>query len=134
MAMLLGSDWRRMPRLLRFFVVGSVNTLFGYGAFALLLWCGLHYALATSLATVAGIVFNFFTTGRLVFEGTRGFVDLLRFVVVYGLVYLVNIAALAFFDHQGVGPYVVGLILVVPMALLSYVLMHRVVFRKSPWL
>ena len=54
-------------RLVRFLVIGAVNTAFSYVIYALLVLIGLHYSLATLISTILGIIFNFFTTGRIVF-------------------------------------------------------------------
>lgn len=122
--------WVSTPRLIRFFLVGGVNTLFGYGAYALLLFIGFHYAWAALLGTIAGVTFNFFTTGRLVFDrSTSG--GWFRFVAVYAVVYLLNVAALWVLERFGINPYVSGLILIVPMACVSYLLMRRFVFRSA---
>lgn len=122
--------WVSTPRLIRFFIVGAVNTVFGYGAYALLLFMGLHYAWAALLGTVAGVIFNFFTTGRLVFDrSTSG--GLLRFASVYAVIYVLNVAALWVLDGFGINPYVSGLILIVPMACVSYLLMRRFVFGSA---
>jgi putative flippase GtrA len=45
--------------LLRFLLVGVLNTAFGYLLFALLLALGLKVPLALLLATVGGVLFNF---------------------------------------------------------------------------
>ena len=125
--------WAALPRLLRFFVVGGVNTVFGYGAYALLLFVGFHYGWAALLGTIAGVLFNFFTTGRLVFGSGASRARLVRFVSVYAVVYVINVALLALLQRYGfgpwsVGPYAAGMILIVPIALVSYVLMRRFVF------
>ena len=122
--------WVSTPRLIRFFLVGGVNTLFGYGAYAGLLFIGLHYAWAALLGTIAGVIFNFFTTGRLVFDRSASG-SLLRFVAVYAVVYVLNVAALWALEGFGLNPYVSGLILIVPMACVSYLLMRRFVFRSA---
>jgi putative flippase GtrA len=49
----------------RFLAVGVLNTAFGYALFALLVWAGVWYPAAAS--TIGGMIFNFNTTGRLVF-------------------------------------------------------------------
>lgn len=119
--------WSTTPRLIRFFLVGGVNTAFGYSAFALLLFAGLHYAWAALLATIAGVTFNYFTTGRLVFEHmSRG--RIVRFAAVYGAVYVLNVASLAGLERFRVDAYLGGLLLLLPSALLSYVLMKHFVF------
>ena len=56
-------------RFIRFLLVGGVKTLFGYGVFFSLIYIGLHYSLAALLGTILGILFNFQTVGRLVFDG-----------------------------------------------------------------
>ena len=57
-------DWL----FVKFVLVGILNTAFGYLVFALLLFLGLHYTLAVILSTIAGVLFNFKTTGTLVFK------------------------------------------------------------------
>lgn len=129
LSMRVSRIWTSTPRLLRFFLVGGVNTVFGYGAYALFLLIGLHYVWAALLGTVAGVIFNFFTTGRLVFDrSTSG--GLFRFVAVYAVMYLLNVAALWVLDRFGLNPYVSGLILILPMACVSYLLMRRFVFKE----
>lgn len=127
----LSTRWSGLPPFLRFLVVGVVNTLFGYGAYAFFLWIGFHFSAAALLGTVAGVIFNFFTTGRLVFDRARRFRSALPFVAVYSVVYAINVALLALLEHLGVGPYLAGLILIVPLALISFLLMRRFVFGPS---
>jgi putative flippase GtrA len=51
----------------RFLLVGALNTLFGYFLYGSLILIGINYKLAALLATIQGVLFNFQTTGRLVF-------------------------------------------------------------------
>ena len=59
---------RPSRRFLHFLLIGALNTAVGYGLFVLFLWLGLHYALAAAFATVLGVLFNFKSTGGLVFK------------------------------------------------------------------
>lgn len=125
--------WAALPRLARFFIIGGVNTVFGYSAYAALLFIGFHYAAAAFIGTVAGVLFNYFMTGRFVFEPVARGGLLVRFVVVYAVLYGFNVAALAVLQNVTIGslrlgPYTAGIVLIMPMALLSYALMHRFVF------
>jgi putative flippase GtrA len=121
-------------RLVRYLAVGVLNTLFGYGIFALMLRLGLHYAAASGVATVLGVLFNFKSTGQLVFNShDNGLI--VRFVLVYVVVYLANVLALATLLRLGIGAYVGGVMLIMPLALLAYFLNVRYVFRtheKTP--
>jgi putative flippase GtrA len=126
-------SWSTLPRLFRFFVVGGINTVFGYAAYAFLLFIGLHYVLAALFGTVAGVLFNFLTTGTLVFDGMSR-TRLRRFIGVYCATYVINVALLTILVSAGLGAYVAGLVCIVPMALVSYALMRRFVFGgPSSW-
>lgn len=114
-------------QFVRFLVIGLLNTLFGYGCFVLLLYLGLHYALALLIATVIGILFNFMTTGRLVFRSDANHL-LLRFVGVYLAVYTVNVAGLKALSQLGWSGYMSGAVLLLPVAALSYFLNKKFVF------
>ena len=80
----------------RFVVVGVVNTSFSYALYALLLWCGLPFAIANLLSLLVGIVFSFVTQGTFVFANRDGR-RLLRFALVWTLLYGVNIALIGRF-------------------------------------
>jgi putative flippase GtrA len=112
---------------LRFLVVGGINTVFGYSVFALLIYLQLHYVLATLLAQICGVLFNFKTTGTIVFRSKDNRL-LLRFALVYVFTYLVNIGLLKLFDMADVGSLVAQAIIVLPLAVVTFVLMKKFVF------
>ena len=126
-AMRLPERLRPSARFVRFLLVGVLNTAFGYGCFVACLWLGMHYALAAAVATVLGVLFNFKSTGRLVFR-SRGNGRLHRFVAVYAVTYVVNVLALAVMLRFGIPEWLGGLIMLLPSAILSYVLNSRYVF------
>jgi len=116
-------------RFLRFLAVGGLNTLFGYACFAGLVFAGLDYRVAVLLSTILGVLFNFTTTGRVVF-GNRANRLILRFVGVYAIVYIVHLSALRILiGGLGVNTYVANGICILPIAVLSYLLLRRFVFR-----
>jgi putative flippase GtrA len=115
------------PQFLRFLMVGLLNTAFGYGFFATLTWLGLSYPVAIALATLAGIAFNFQTTGRLVFDGAP-LSKMGRFAAVYGVIYAVNVGGVALLLALGLNVYLANALLILPLALLAYVLQQKFVF------
>lgn len=117
-------------KLLRFLLVGVLNAAFGYGCFAGFLYLGLHYSAALLLATVLGVAFNFKSTGALVF-GSKNNKLIFRFIAGYGVVYGANLAGIAALKLLGVEPYLAGMALIVPMALLSFVINNRFVFKYA---
>ena len=46
-------------KLIKFILVGILNTAFGYSLFALFIFLNMHYSLAVFLSTVLGVLFNF---------------------------------------------------------------------------
>ena len=114
-------------QLLRFLVVGGVNTIFGYCMYALFTFIGLHYALAVLLAQISGVIFNFNTTGKIVFYNTKPHL-IFRFAGVYVFLYVINVLILSLFAKIDYNMYFAGLILILPMALLSFLLNKKFVF------
>ncbi|HSD15662.1 MAG TPA: GtrA family protein [Thermomonas sp.] len=126
--MILPERIRPSARFIRFLLVGGLNTAFGYGVFVACLWLGMHYALAGAVSTVLGVLFNFKSTGHLVFR-SKGSRRLPRFVGIYAIIYLVNVLALGAMLQFGIPEWLGGLILLLPSAILSYVLNRQFVFR-----
>ena len=117
-------------KLFRFVIVGCVNTAFSYSVYAVGIYLGIVYWLASFIALVMGIVFSFFTQGRLVFRtSVTGRFPL--FVAVWLILYFVNVFFVWGIHLIGFNYYIAGLIALVPTVLLSFLLNHRVVF-KSP--
>ncbi len=129
MAALIKQIWT--IRLVRFLVIGAVNTAFSYVIYALLVLIGLHYSLATLISTILGIIFNFFTTGRIVFRNMDNR-RIIRFILVYTLTYLVNVLFLkGLVDGLSMDKLLAGALVTLPVALLSYYLNSIWTFRDS---
>ena len=119
-----------LPRFVRFLAVGGLNTAFGYTLFALLTWIGLPYPWAIGLGTIMGVLFNFQTTGRLVF-GTANKHRLLRFVAAYAFMYVLNVSSVALLLDWGLNVYLAGALLLLPMAGVSYLTLRVFVFQTT---
>lgn len=116
-------------KFIRFLFAGGLNTLFGYGFFAFLLWLGLHYALASLFATFFGILFNFKTTGVIVFNSHNNLL-IFKFFAVYGIIYILGVLGLYLFDLFSISAYIGGAILILPMSCLSFILNKNFVFKR----
>jgi putative flippase GtrA len=116
-------------QFLRFLIVGGLNTVFGYTVFAVFILFNLHYVLAALLGQICGILFNFKTTGALVFKNRENRL-IFRFFGVYGVTYLITIGLLKIFDYYGIGSLVAGAIILLPIAFLSFLLNKRFVFNR----
>ncbi|MEI6380225.1 MAG: GtrA family protein [Cyanobacteriota bacterium ELA615] len=120
---------------IRFLLVGVLNTAFSYLLYASLILIGLKYLLAFSISYVAGVLFNFQTIGKLVFKNKNNKL-LFRFVGVYVVIYLLNAEGLRIADALNINieyktkMLIASAILVVPMAMVSFVLNKLFVFRE----
>jgi putative flippase GtrA len=115
-------------QILRFFVVGGVNTAFGFAVYALFIVLGLPRELAVFLGLLCGILFNFKTYGTFVFRNRNNRL-IFRFFAVYMSTYLLTIGLLKLFDLYGIGSLVAMAIIVLPVNILTFLLQRRFVFR-----
>ena len=126
----LWSDKFWANKFFRFLVIGGLNTVFGYTMFAIFIFLGLNYVIAITLATILGVFFNFKTIGAIVFESHDNKL-ILKFFGVYGTVYLFNLLGLKLLNNYPISNYVAGAILLLPAAIIGFVLNRKFVFNKS---
>lgn len=119
-------DWRQ---LLRYYQAGVVNTLFGYGCYAALLWLGLDMFIAQLISHTAGTLFNYFTFSRYAFAGEAG--SPMRFVASYAGNYLLSLAVLWALSQAIASPYLAGLVAVVIVSAINFLILKRFVFRPA---
>lgn len=117
-------------QVIRFIAVGVVNTLFGYGIYVLLIYLGLNYMIAVLFATVAGVLFNFKTIGRYVFKSTDSSL-LLKFIIVYTIIYGINTGLIWLFSLWNIDYYTAGFLAIVPCAAISFILNKLFVFQEK---
>lgn len=116
-------------RFSRFLAVGALNTLFGYGVFYLILTVTSRPLFSLVVSTVIGVLFNFRSMGSLVFNSSDGRL-IFRFLSVYGLLFILNAIALDILRRQGIEPARAQIVLIAPLALLSYWLNSGFVFQR----
>lgn len=116
-------------QFLRFLVAGGVNTLFSFGVNIAAMLAGVPVWLSMLIGTVAGIVFNFFTHGGYAFRDLSAR-RLPRYLLGYAVVYGIALGAFHALQTVVPGPIECQFLLVVPVALLSYLIMSRFVFQK----
>lgn len=113
----------------KFFLVGIVNTIFGYTLFATLLLLGLHYSLALALATIIGVLFNFKTSAKFIFNN-QSYANLLKFIAGYIFVYIFNVFGVSVFIYLGLSEFLSGAIMILPAAVTAFLIQRFWVFKK----
>ena len=122
--------FRLRNKFLRFLIVGSINTLFSTTIYAILIFLKAHYAIAILVAQVLGVLFNFKTTGKLVFESNDNKL-IFRFFIVYVIVYLLSVSSVKILLIHNVNKYVAGILIAFPIAIISFTLFKKFVVKKS---
>ncbi|MCM1531230.1 MAG: GtrA family protein [Bacteroides sp.] len=130
----LGRFCSRMldKKLIRFFLVAGLNTLFGWCVFSLLrLLVTDNRNIAALIGQIIGILFNFKTYGSIVFKNGKYYL-LPRFIAVYVIMYFANIGGMAVLDHfLEISDYVNAAVMSIPVGFLGFVLNKLFVFERS---
>lgn len=116
-------------QIISFILIGIVNTIFGYTVYAIFLSIGFNYILSTLLATLLGILFNFKTIGKYVFDSHNNRL-IFKFFSVYVIIYFVNILIIKTLKTYGYNDYIAGAFALPVSALLSFILNKYYVFKK----
>ncbi len=114
--------------IVRYILVGILNTGFGYSIFALLVFVNVHYSLAVLISTILGVLFNFKTIGCLVFNNRENAL-LFKFISVYAATYVLNVLGLKLLGALQLNLYAAGALLLIPVTAVSYLLHRFYVFR-----
>jgi|SRR5208283_2308815 len=117
-------------RFIRFILVGILNTGFCYSLYALLIFLGLRFDLAILIATILGVLFNFKTTGTLVFNNRQKNL-ILRYFGAYSIIYLLNVLLVWLMLKSDISSYLAQAFAMPVLAVLSYVLQRDFVFKMS---
>jgi putative flippase GtrA len=115
-------------RVLRFLLVGGLNTAFGYAAYAAFVLLGAPLWLAVGGATLLAFLFNFFSYGGLVFGSTSRRL-LPRFLLFYVALGTLNFVLLRVLEGFGLGPLLAQAVLVPVLAACGYLGLRGFVFR-----
>jgi len=118
-----------MKTIIKFLLIGIVNTVFFYFIYALFIFFEFHYAIATLSATSIGTVFSFKTFGKFVFDNSNNKL-LLKFIAVTIFNYFLNIFIISQVKVFGINDYLAGLIAVIIVAVNAFVLNKYYVFKK----
>ena len=117
-------------RFARFMMVGMFNTAFAYFCYAVLIYVGAHFTLASLGSLCLSILMSFVTQGRLVF-GNNELARFWRFLSVWVMLYLANIALIRTFVARGADAYLAGALALPFVVIASYICQKFFVFRHT---
>jgi putative flippase GtrA len=107
--------------IIKFSLVGVLNTLVGYGVFFITSMY-INYLLALIIAHIVGVTHSFFWNKYWVFRSSKNKIrEFLKFYSVYGIMLLINIAMLYYFvSILTISPQISQLILLPFLTILTY--------------
>ena len=118
---------------IRFLFVGGLNTLVGYGVYALLLYIGVNYLIANTISTIIGVAHSYLWNRFFTFKSkNKALKEITKFVSVYIISYLIGMCTLYIFkDKLNISAYLAGLINLVITTLISYFGHKYISFRDE---
>lgn len=129
MATLIEPHAERIRELWRYYKVGLLNTAFGYGLYALLVYVGLNLYFAQVISQICGVVFNYSMFRRLVFRTSRPRIS--SYVGAYMVNYLLGLMLLMLANHYMRSPYVAGIVALLVVSVINYFILKVFVFKTS---
>lgn len=127
---LLAEFYKIDNTFIRFIFVGCLNTAFGMAVYCLCIFFGCPYYLATLISNILGVLFNFKTTGVLVFKNHDNKL-IIRFILCYVLVYFANTIFVKILILLGFNDYYSGILATPITALCSYSLLKFLVYNEK---
>ena len=118
-------------KFIRFLFVGGLNTAFGMGVYCLMIFIGVSYIWATLISQVLGVLFNFLTTGTLVFENSDKHL-IFKFILSYIITYFINIGTNKLLQELfSINTYYSGIGATLVSALCSFFILKLFVYRQQ---
>ena len=118
-------------KFVKYLFVGFMNTVFSYMVYAICVTILSRPTLSLAISYVIGILFNFQTTGRIVFKNKNNTL-IFKFFLSYLTTFFINRYFLdTLVSTFQVDKYLSQAILVFPIAMISFLLLKHFVFVES---
>ena len=114
-------------KFFKFLFVGFLNTAFSYFIYAFFITVGLIANVALFFQYILGVLWNFKTTGTIVFQNKNNKL-IFKFIASYILTFAINSVFLAILT-MFLNPYLAQALLIMPIALISFIILKKWVFK-----
>ena len=122
-----------MRQIVRFILIGVVNTIVGFVVYAILVMLGIVPQIALAIAFVMGVLWNFWTHARFVFN-SRGLSPLPAYALCYVGIYAFNSITLAAALRIGMGPLIAQGLIAPIAAIFSFFMISKVLTGQFPFI
>ncbi len=109
-------------RWFRFLFVGGINTIVGYGSYALLIFFKINYLLATTLSTIIGVINSYVWNRKFTFKSNKSVKkEIPKFVSIYLISYCAGMIIIYILVSKlNMNEYLAGLLNLVSTTLISW--------------
>ena len=115
----------------KFLTVGFLNTIVGYTVYVALLFIDTPYLFALIFSTIIGILFNYFSFGRIFFREQGDWLIFCRFFSAYTVIFITNVVMLSTLTTYSIfSPYIAQMICLPLNVILSWSLLNHWVFKR----
>lgn len=117
-------------QLIRFFIVGSINTLFGYSVYAIFITLNFNPVKSLIIATCMGTLFNFKSIGVFVFNNSDNKL-IYKFIFLYINLLLLNILLFKGINIFLNNYYLTGMISILICSIISFITNKLFIFQPK---
>jgi|EndMetStandDraft_6_1072998.scaffolds.fasta_scaffold02288_5 putative flippase GtrA len=121
---------KQQKQFVVFILVGGINTVFGYSIFAFFIFLKISYYLAFLFAASLGLIFNFMTTGRIVFKN-KDFSLFYKFIIISIIMYFLHLILIRIINVHINNFYISGLMTMSVTALIAFYLNKKIFTSKN---
>jgi|ERR1035437_396742 putative flippase GtrA len=120
-------------RKVRFLFVGVLNTVVGYGTYALFIYLKMHYILAMIFSSIISVTHSYLWNKHFTFKSTdKSFAEAIRFVMVYAVGILLNMVLLyVCITLCRINAYAAGATTLLITTVISYIGHKKISFRSA---
>ena len=111
----------------QYFLAGGLNTIFGIFAYISFLQIGFNYTIALAFSTLAGVLFNYLTLSKLVFN-LSSLRALIKYSLNYLIVYFISISLIYLLMELGLNQNFSGAVVISIMSLLNFYILKKFIF------
>lgn len=118
--------------LIRYGLIGVVNTIFGYGIIFILIYFGVVAEVSNFIGYLCGFFLSYYLNKKYNFKSSRGHrEDLPRFIIGMAIAYILNLIVMSFlYRVVGVDVYISQVIAGVVYTLTGYILSKIWIFKE----
>lgn len=116
--------------IIRFVIVGFINTIFGYSVFMVLIFLKLNPINAIVITTCAGVLFNFKSISKYVFKKNDNHL-IYKFVLLYFILLMCNIIFFKSINFVIDNNYIAGIVSMFITSVLSFFSNRHFIFKPK---